>query len=744
MSVSRTRKTASLSRVTALRVHGLDCVDEAAELRAVLQTRAGVSQLSFDVLHGVMFVEHDDSLISREDLIAAVAQIGMHAEAWQADHKNIADVGEPLRRKRVWLTALSGVLLSAAFSTHVVMAGWMAALGNESAQSPGIVIALNLVATVLGVSLVVPKAWSSLRRVRLDMNVLMLAAIAGAIGLGEFSEAATVAFLFALSLVLESWSVSRARHAVEALMQLAPDTACVLRPDGTEAIIPVNEVLVGSTLVVRPGEKFPLDGRVTRGETTVNQAPITGESVPVSKRPGGDVFAGTINQDGAIEVLTTKRADDSALARIVRLIDDAQRKRSPAEQWVESFARYYTPMVMGLAVAIMVLPPLLAGASGGDWFYQGLVLLVIACPCALVISTPVSMVAALTSAARQGVLVKGASYLELASHLKAIAFDKTGTLTAGRPEVTEVVALSGHDERELLEIGAAIESRSQHPLATAIVRYAESHGVRPPPCDNFQTLSGQGATAMLSGHRYWIGSHRAFESRGQETPELHERLEQMGSRGHTVVVIANDEHVCGLIALGDTVRANAKESLTALHRAGIRHLVMLTGDNSWTARAVGQAVGVDDIRAELLPEDKVAAIEELLDEHGQVGMIGDGMNDAPAMVRASLGIAMGTVGTGTALETADIVLMNDDLSCVAWLIAHSHRTLRVIRQNIVTALSVKAAFVVLTVLGHATLWTAIAADMGVSLAVVFNALRLLKSNVTRSDFEIHRRSTGRT
>ncbi len=716
---------------TTLKIHGLDCADEAAELRTALQSRAGVMQLSFDLLRGVMFVEHDESQISRDELIAAVAQIGMHAEAWQSDHAKVTDAIEARRRSRTWLTAVSGLFLAAAFVTHGLMTGWLVALGQGSSRTPGIVVALNLAATLLAVSLVVPKAWSSLRRVRLDMNVLMLAAIAGAIGVDEFSEAATVAFLFALSLVLEAWSISRARRAVEALMQLAPETACVRQADGTESTVQASMVAVGSTLVVRPGEKFALDGRVTLGETTVNQAPITGESLPVVKRRDDDVFAGTINQDGAIEVLTTKLADDSAIARIVRLIDDAQRKRSPAEQWVETFARFYTPAVMGLAVAIMVLPPLLFSGSWSDWFYQGLVLLVIACPCALVISTPVSMVAALTSAARQGVLVKGASYLERASHLKAIAFDKTGTLTAGHPEVIEVIALSGHDERELLDIAAAIESRSQHPLAAAIVRYAESRGVRPPPCDDFQALPGQGATAMLSGQRFWIGSHCAFEPRCQETPELHERLEQLGARGHSVVIIANDEHVCGLISLADAVRSNAKESLAALHRAGIRPLVMLTGDNSATAQAVGQALGVDDVRAELLPEAKVAAIEELLAKHGQVGMIGDGVNDAPAMIRASLGIAMGTVGTGTALETADVVLMSDDLSRIAWLIAHSHRTMRVIRQNIVASLSVKAVFVLLTILGHASLWTAIAADMGVSLAVVFNALRLLKSSVAR-------------
>ena len=358
-------------------------------------------------------------------------------------------------------------------------------------------------------------------------------------------------------------------------------------------------------------------------------------------------------------------------------------------------------------------------------------LLVITCPCALVISTlvistPVSMVAALASAANQGVLVKGASFLELAASLKAIALDKTGTLTEGRPEVKEVVALSGHTDNELLDIAAAIEARSQHPLAAAIVRHAESLGLKPKPADDFQAISGKGATATLAGQRYWIGSHRAFEERGQETPEMHDRLEQLAARGYSVVVIANDEHVCGLIALGDTVRANAKDALAALHRAGIKRIVMLTGDNPSAAASVAIAVGVDDVRAELLPEDKVAAIEQLVAEHGQVGMIGDGVNDAPAMARATLGIAMGAVGTDTALETADIALMSDDLSRVAWLIRHSQRTLRIVRQNITASLAVKAVFVILTMLGHANLWTAIAADMGVTLLVVFNSLRLLQ------------------
>ena len=351
-----------------------------------------------------------------------------------------------------------------------------------------------------------------------------------------------------------------------------------------------------------------------------------------------------------------------------------------------------------------------------------------------VLSTPVSFVAALACAARQGVLVKGAGYLEVASRLKAIALDKTGTLTVGRPEAKAVVAWSGHTKREVVEIAAAIDARSQHPLAEAIVRHAESLGLRPQPADDFQSIPGKGATAVLAGQPVWIGSHRAFEERGQETPELHDRLEQLAANGHSVVIVANNEHVCGLIALGDAIRPNAKDALTAMRQAGIQRLIMLTGDNSATAKKVAQSVGLDDVRAELLPEDKVTAIEQLVAEYGLVGMIGDGVNDAPAMARASLGIAMGAAGTDVALETADIALMSDDLSRVAWLIAHSHRTMRVIRQNIIVSIGIKAVFVLLTISGHANLWTAIAADMGVSLAVVFNALRLLR--VTKSTSSI--------
>jgi Cd2+/Zn2+-exporting ATPase len=379
---------------------------------------------------------------------------------------------------------------------------------------------------------------------------------------------------------------------------------------------------------------------------------------------------------------------------------------------------------VALAVAVMVMPPLLLGGSWAKWFYEGLVLLVIACPCALVISTPVSIVAALASAAKQGVLIKGGIYLELMSRLRAISVDKTGTLTEGHPEVQQIVALNGHSEKEVLERAAAVEARSEHPLARAVLRFSEAQGIRPEPAENFQATRGKGATATIGGKLFWLGSHRLLEERGQETPEMHERLEMFAAAGLSAIAIGNDQHVCGLISVGDRVRTNVRTAVQNLHAAGIAKIVMLTGDNKATAEVVGRDVGVDDVRAELLPEDKVSAMDELVIQYGHVAMVGDGVNDAPAMARATIGIAMGAVGTDAALETADIVLMGDDLTRLPWLIDHSHRTMSIIRQNIGLSLAVKGCFVILTVAGHASLWTAIAADTGMSLLVIFNALRL--------------------
>jgi Cd2+/Zn2+-exporting ATPase len=713
----------------AFKIEGMDCAEEVAALKAEIAPLPGVRELSFDVLNQKMTVEFSEPALTSDAVIAAVAKTGMRAEPWRDSSREISEPIRWVRLGRTTLTAVSGLLLCTGFIIHVVVSGWRGAIGGQ--EGPTMPLASRLLyvgAAITGAWYVAPKGWRALMRLRPDMNLLMTVAVVGALAIDEFFEAATVAFLFAVSLALESWSVGRARRAIAALMSLSPETARVLSPDGSETLVDVRSVPVGATVVVRPGDKFPLDGRIVKGETTVNQAPITGESMPVPKSPGSDVYAGTINQDGAVEFSTTRPASNTTFARIIRMVGDAQSKRSPSEQWVERFARYYTPAVMVLAIAVMTLPPLAFDGHWSQWFYEGLVLLVIACPCALVISTPVSIVAALTCAASRGVLVKGGPYIEAPARLKAIAMDKTGTLTEGRPDVGRVVPLSGHTEAEVLEIAAAVEMRSEHPLARAIMREAEARGIRPVSAEGFQAMRGKGATAKLGGRFVWIGSHRLLEERGQETSEMHERLEELERGGASVVVVGEDHHVCGLIAVADRIRPHARAAVAQMRAAGVERVVMLTGDNRGTGEAIGREAGVDEIQAELLPEDKLAAVEELVARYGDVAMIGDGVNDAPAMARATLGIAMGAAGTDAALETADIALMGDDLLGVAWLVRHSHRTLRIIRQNIFASLGVKAIFVGLTLAGHASLWAAIAADMGASLLVIFNGLRLLRTN----------------
>jgi Cd2+/Zn2+-exporting ATPase len=447
----------------------------------------------------------------------------------------------------------------------------------------------------------------------------------------------------------------------------------------------------------------------------------------VTKEPGSAVFAGTINGNGVIDVRSTKRASDTTLAHVIRLVGESQGRRSPSEQWVNRFARIYTPTVFAVALLTAIIPPLLFHQPWETWFYQSLVLLVIGCPCALVISTPVSIVAGLAAAARNGVLVKGGLALETPARLKVIAMDKTGTLTEGKPSVAKVVAMNGHTEQELLERAGALESSSQHPLARAICEYVSARDLHPGPVTDFTLIPGKGATARLDGRSFWLGSHRFLEERGQETPEVHALLGDLSASGHSVVVIGNETHVCGFIALADRLRPGVQGLLALTRGLGVPHIVMLTGDNEGTARTIARQAGIEEVRAELLPADKVSAIEVLVERYGSVAMIGDGVNDAPAMARSSIGIAMGAIGSDAAIEAADIALMSDNLHQLPWLIAHSRRTLAIIRQNIVLSLAVKFVFVALAFAGHASLWAAIAADMGVSLLVIFNALRLLNS-----------------
>lgn len=718
----------------SFKIDGLCCVEEVNTLKRVVGPLVGGGdRLAFDVLNAKMTISQLPANVSVQQIADAVAATGMSARPWQTEGSEAPTAKRPSLLRPI-LTAASGVLTFVALIVHAQQEGGFAAALSEAGHGPDhavplLVRGLYIAAILSGVWMVLPKAWYALRAMRPDMNLLMVVAVAGAVAIGEWFEAATVSFLFALSLLLESWSVSRARRAVEALLDLSPPTARLKEATGSREV-PVGEVAAGSLIIVKPGERIPLDGKVVRGASDVNQAPITGESVPVTKHSSDEVFAGTINGDGTLEVKTTKAASDTTLAHIIRLVSEARSRRSASEQWVDRFARWYTPIVMIVALLIFILPPLLFAQPWSIWLYRALVLLVIACPCALVISTPVSIVAALAASARNGVLVKGGAFMEMPARLKAIAFDKTGTLTSGRPVVQKIVPLSGHNERELLERAVALEVHSNHPIARAVIEHASRLGVTIEPAQDFQVLQGKGAIARINGRIFWLGSHRLLEERGQESPELHEQLIAMSDAGHTVVVIGNEDHVCGLISLADAVRPVTAGVIAELRRLGIEHLVMMTGDNKPTATAIAAQIGLTDIRAELLPQDKVTAIEELTAILGDVAMVGDGVNDAPALARASLGIAMGAAGSDAAIEAADIALMSDDLSKLPWLIRHSRRTLSIVRQNIVFALAVKGAVAALTIMGFASLWAAIAADVGASLLVVVNGLRLLRGTTS--------------
>ncbi len=706
----------------------MDCAEEIAALKKAVGPVVGSEELlSFNLMNGKMTVLGGSA--GSDEILRAVRSAGLEALPWSEERE--APAGLWQRHGRSVLCAASGSLTALGVALQASQDdGLLAFLTGAEDLDHGLplpAVGAYALAVLTGVRYVLPKALAAARALRPDMNLLMTIAVLGAIGIGEWFEAATVSFLFALALLLESWSVGRARRAIESLMDLSPDTARYRDEKSGEIVeAAVDDVPVGAVALVRPGDRIPLDGEILVGETSVDQAPITGESLPVDKSPGDPVFAGTVNAQGAFEMRTTHAASQTTLARIIALVEDAQANRSASEQWVERFARYYTPSVLALAVAVALLPPLLAGQSWGPWFYNALVLLVIACPCALVISTPVSIVAGLASAARAGVLIKGGVYLESPAGWRAVALDKTGTLTLGEPRVQRVVPFDGHDEEELLTTAAALESESSHPLARAILESAKSRGYSFEPARDLVVLPGKGAQGSIGGRSFWIGSHRLLEERGAETESIHETALELEDAGHSLVAIGNDQHVCGLVSVADEIRPDARHALDSLRVEGIESVVMLTGDNERTAQSVGARLGIDDVRAELLPADKVDAIVALRERYGEVAMIGDGVNDAPALAASTCAVAMGAAGTDAAIETADVALMSDDLSRLPWLIRHSRRTLAIVRQNIAFALGVKAVFVFLTFLGAATLWMAIAADMGASLLVIFNGLRLLR------------------
>ncbi len=686
-------------------VEGMDCPDESSLIEKKLRELNGVKNVTFNLLSAEVTVSYDARMVGRERVMKAIAETGMKATLAGA-----AGAGEARGRGQLMLTLVSAALVATGFGLSFF------------GYPEKVAIGFYLLAMAVGGFHIFRKAVFSARNLTLDMNFLMTVAVIGAAAIGEWLEGATVVFLFSGAQFLEMYSMDRARNAIQSLMRLAPDNALVRR-DGKDVEVPVGEVELDEMFIVRPGDKIPLDGKVVAGKSTVNQAPITGESAPVKKGRGDDVFAGTINGDGSLEVRATHRADDTTLARIIHMVEEAQAQRAPMQNLVDKFAKYYTPAIISLAALVVFVPPLAFGAPFARWLYRGLVLLVISCPCALVISTPVSIVSGLASAAKQGVLIKGGIYLEKAGSLNAIAFDKTGTLTIGHPCVKEIVALDNMPPGDVLGIAAAVESRSEHHLGRSIVEEACRLGIPARRVESFQAIPGKGARAVIDGETYYVGSHRLFEEMKFCTPELDERMEEIEKRTDTVVLVGSEAAPLGVIVMIDAVRTSSAQALARLKDIGVRKMIMLTGDNKGTASAIAEQLGID-FRAELLPQDKVSTMHELVGEHGHVAMVGDGVNDAPAMAASTIGIAMGSAGTDTALETADVALMADDLLKLPFAICLSRKTLGVIRQNIALSIFIKLVFLALAIPGLATLWMAVFADMGASLLVIFNGMRL--------------------
>ncbi|NQD37928.1 heavy metal translocating P-type ATPase [Permianibacter sp. IMCC34836] len=699
-------------------IENMDCPTEEALIRSKLAVLPGVVGLTFNLVQRRLTVSHTlPSLTPVEQALSAIGMRAVREDDTPTDQTSAsaAPVAEATPTNVPWWPlALSALAALAAETIY-----W---LNNGNHWS---VVVLSLAAVLTGGLSTYKKGWIALRNRNLNMNALMSIAVTGAMAIGHWPEAAMVMALFALAEVIEAKSLDRARNAIRGLMELAPERATVQQADGTWCEVDARRVAVGSRVRVKPGERLALDGQVLEGRSTINQAPITGESLPVEKAPGDLVFAGTINESGSFEFGVTAAASHSTLARIIHAVESAQGSRAPTQRFVDQFARWYTPAVFAIALAVAIVPPLVAGGLWLDWIYKALVLLVIACPCALVISTPVSIVSGLAAAARHGILIKGGAYLEQGRKLQWLALDKTGTLTHGKPVQTDFLAWNGADPIAAREWAASLAARSDHPVSKAVARAAQVDGVGLHVVSEFAAVPGRGVSGRIGALICQLGNHRLVEDLGVCSPELERQLSLLEAEGKTVVMLIADGRVHALFAVADTVKDSSRRAIADLHFLGVKTL-MLTGDNPHTAQAIAAQVGIDRAQGNLLPEDKLREVEQLA-LTGSVGMVGDGINDAPALARADIGFAMGAAGTDTAIETADVALMDDDLRKIPAFVRLSHATARVLWQNIALALGIKALFLVLTFTGQATMWMAVFADMGASLLVVFNGLRLLRN-----------------
>lgn len=696
------------SMLSRLYIAQMDCPTEEALIRKKLGGMTEVQGLEFNLMRRVLTVVHRvEALPAVED---AIRELGMDTSRSSdvADKApDVQPVGKPW-----WPLALAGVTALGAEVTHWVgLPEWITA-------------ALALAAIAISGIGTYHKGWIALRHGNLNINALMSIAVTGAVLLRQWPEAAMVMVLFTLAEVIEAKSLDRARNAIRSLLQLAPELATVQQPDGSWVEMPAKAAAIGQIVRIKPGERIALDGVVTTGQSSVNQAPITGESLPVEKSAGDTVFAGTINESGSFEFRVTAEATHSTLARIIHAVEEAQGARAPTQRFVDQFAKVYTPAMFVFALAVAVVPPMLLGGGWHDWVYRALVLLVIACPCALVISTPVTIVSGLAAAARHGILIKGGVYLEEGHKLTWLAFDKTGTITHGKPALTDTVLLDQPTGLNAVRIATSLAARSDHPVSRAIAVAGQQNGTITLDVTDFAALPGRGVRGTVGDVTYQLGNHRLIHELGVCTPALEAQLGDLEEQGKTVILLTDSKRVLVLFAVADMVKDSSRAAIRSLHELGIK-TVMLTGDNAHTARAIAAQVHIDEALGDQLPQDKLRAVE-VYAQSGKVGMVGDGINDAPALARADIGFAMGAAGTDTAIETADVALMDDDLNKIGRFVRLSRATRTVLVQNITLALGIKAIFLVLTLLGMGTMWMAVFADMGTSLLVVANGLRLVR------------------
>ncbi|WP_248295023.1 cation-translocating P-type ATPase [Paraburkholderia sp. UYCP14C] len=692
----------------------MDCPTEEALIRKKLGRMPSVRSMEFNLMQRVLTVVHAPEAL--DTVLAALRSLDFTPElASDTDDANAASQpAAGAMRKPWWPLILAGGVAVASEA-----ASWLGA--------PTWVVAIMAVVAIASCGLTTyRKGWLALRNGNMNINALMSIAVTGAALLGQWPEAAMVMVLFTIAELIEAHSLDRARNAIEGLMRLTPAEASVQQPDGAWQLVRVDAIAPGALVRVKPGERIALDGEIVAGRSSVDQAPITGESLPVDKTTGDTVFAGTINQTGSFDYRVTAAAGNTTLARIIHAVEEAQGTKAPTQRFVDQFARVYTPIVFAIALAVALVPPLLFGGAWHAWVYKALVLLVIACPCALVISTPVTIVSGLAAAARKGILIKGGVYLEQGRQLTRLALDKTGTITHGKPVQTEFEALGEEgDAHRYRTLAASLAGRSDHPVSMAIAAAADDDGVEHLPVDAFEAIAGRGVRGDIDGIAYWLGNHRLVEELGRCSPQLEARLDALEQQGKTVVMLVGAQRVLALFAVADTVKDTSRAAVADLRRLGVA-TAMLTGDNRHTAEAIAQQVGVDQVRGDQLPEDKLAAVAQWSADGATVGMVGDGINDAPALARADIGFAMGAMGTDTAIETADVALMDDDLRKIPAFIRLSKATYAVLVQNIALALGIKSVFLVLTLMGFGTMWMAVFADVGASLLVVGNGLRLLR------------------